>query len=370
MPVAWIGAVVIVSAQGALDHSNNFEIFRASFRNLLDGGTLYAPTGAKRDLLLYPPPFAVLFAPFALLPFWAGLLLWNAVNAGALYWALGRVLAATPLALARGFVFMDTLGNMQNAQSNALVAGLMIAACGALDRRRHALAAWALGIATAVKVFPATAAAYALFRPYRLRRFVLAGLVAGAAIAALPLVVATPGEWIGHWREWLALQGAESLQRGHSVMYHLHALGLDAPNWPVQLLGLAVLLAPLLRLQFFGLARFRLLFLASVLMFCVLFNHAAESPTFVIAVAGVALWYTQSDQARLDRMALALVLVVTVLSSSEAVPHPVQEWVFEPYRLKTLPILLVWVLTQLALWRQSAPARFRAPTDAPAAQAT
>jgi hypothetical protein len=140
-------------------------------------------------------------------------------------------------------------------------------------------------------------------------------------------------------------------------MQQLHTwFGVNWSNWPVQLAGLVVLVAPLVRLSYWGQRRFRLLYLASVLMFCVLFNHKSESPTFIVAVTGVAIWFAVAPRNRVTWATLGIVIVGTVLSSSDVMPERVQEGLFEPYRLKTLPVLLVWVLTQRELWRRSASA--------------
>ena len=40
-----------------------------------------------------------------------------------------------------------------------------------------------------------------------------------------------------------------------------------------------------------GDADFRLRFLCSLLVFLVIFNHRSESPSFVIAMAGIAIWF-------------------------------------------------------------------------------
>jgi hypothetical protein len=119
-----------------------------------------------------------------------------------------------------------------------------------------------------------------------------------------------------------------------------------------------------------GSARFRLLFLAATLMFCVLFNHAAESPSFVIAVAGVAIWFAISARDRAAWWILVVVVVGTILSSSDAMPDLLQRRLFEPYRLKTLPIMVVWILTQVQLWRRSVSAPFQAPANAAESRAT
>ncbi len=367
----WIAAVIVVSIQATLNHTNNFETFRSSWFDLVAGRDPYGPSARHQDFFKYSPTFAVLFAPLAILPFWAGVLLWNALNAGVLYWGLGRVLGHRQAFAARVLVLLDTIGAMQNVQSNALVAGLMLMACADLDTRRELRAAVSVGIGTAIKLFPIVAATYAIFRPYRVPRFALRSIATGAMLIALPLVVVSPTDLGTLYHSWRALQQVDALDRGHSIMQQMHLwLGYSAPNWPVQLLGVIVLLAPLVRISYWGIRRFRLLYLASLLMFCVLFNHKAESPTFVVAVTGVAIWWAVVPRARLSWTALVIVVVGTILSSSDAMPRAIQEGFFEPYRLKVLPVLLVWILTQRELWRRTTPAPHPTPRAGHAAPAT
>lgn len=357
----WIAAVVAVSVQASAHHNNNFEIFRTSWHNLVAGRDLYAANPNHFDFFKYSPTFALLFAPFAIVPFGVGMLMWNALNAGALYWSLGRLLTPERALAARAIVFLDTVGSMQNAQSNALSAGLIILTFTELERRREFRAALAMAFGTLIKIFPIVAAVFVIFKPYRLPRFALHGAVLAAAFVAAPLVVLSPAQLAEQYRSWGAIQATDALTRGYSVMEHVQlTLGADWPNLPVQLAGVLVLLAPLVRISRWGHERFRLLFLASVLMFCVLLNHKAESPTFVVALAGVALWFVTSARSRVTWSVLALVAVGTVLSSSDVMPEALQQDFFEPYRIKTLPVLMVWVLTQAALWRRNEPAPLRA----------
>jgi hypothetical protein len=369
--VLWLGAVVLTSLQAAAQHNNNFEIFRVASANLLDGHGLYGANPSHRDFYKYSPSFALLFIPFALVPSWLGILAWNAGNAAALFWGLGKVLEPRAALAARSIVLLDTIGSMQNVQSNALSAGLMILAFADLDRRRELRAALAIATGALIKVFPVAAGSFALFRPYRLPRFLLISAAVILGFLAAPLLVASPAELARHYREWGAISRSDALMRGYSVMEHLHLwTGTDWPNWPVQLAGTAVLLAPLVRLSRWGVGAYRLLFLASVLMFCVLFNHKAESPSFVVAVAGVAIWLVTTSRRPLDWLAFGLVVVGTILSASDAMPEALQEGWFEPYRLKTIPVLLVWILTQYALWTQGRPFRSAsAPLPAPRSSA-
>ena len=368
MAALWLMAVVVVSVQAGAQHNNNFAIFRTAWENLAAGRELYGANPGHHDFYKYSPTFALLFAPLALVPFTAGMLLWNAANALALYWSIGQVLEPRPALAARAIVFLDAVGSMQNAQSNALSAGLMIMAFSFLHARREVRAALAIAGGAAIKIFPVLAGVFVIFRPYRLPRFLL--ISAGVAIVFLlaPLIVVSPGELLAQYRSWGAISSSDALTRGYSVMEQLHLwTGLDWPNWPLQLVGAVALLAPLARLSRWGVERFRLLFLASVLMFCVLFNHKAESPSFVVAAAGVAIWFVVSDRGRLSWSAFALFVVGTVLSASDAMPETLQQNFFEPYRFKTIPVLIVWILTQFALWRESSapPRSGSAPLPAP-----
>jgi hypothetical protein len=138
-------------------------------------------------------------------------------------------------------------------------------------------------------------------------------------------------------------------------MEHVQLLfHLDLPNWPIQLFGVAALVAPvLLRRERWSEWGFRRLYLCSVLIFCNVFNHQSESPTFVIGVAGAALWFAALERrTRWEWALFTFVVVCTVLASSDAMPHWIQARLFDPYRLKTIPLLLVWIELQRRLWKR------------------
>lgn len=364
--------MVIASAVATARHPNTFEIFRTASHNLVAGHDLYGPNAAHHDFFDYSPSFALLFAPLAMLPLWLGILLWNALNAGALYWSLGRVLEPGRAFIARAIVFIDTVGAMQNTQSNALCAALIVIAFAEFERRREPGAALAVALGTAVKVFPLAAAAFALFRPARLARFAAWGTGIGAALIVAPLAFMSPQELVAQYRAWRELQPAiASIE--YSVMDQLRLwFGVRWPYWPVQLFGVVVLLASIVRpiARDESQLRYRLLSLASLLMFGVLFNHKAESPTFVIAAAGIGIWFAVSARDRRAWTLLAIVVVGTILPSSEAMPHAIQERFFEPYRLKTLPLLALWLALQWELWSQTKPAAHPAPEYERAAPVT
>jgi hypothetical protein len=131
--------------------------------------------------------------------------------------------------------------------------------------------------------------------------------------------------------------------------------GTDWPNWPIQLAGAVALVAPVLaRSSRHGEWEFRRLYLCSVLLFCLIFNHKAESPAFVIGVSGVAIWFASlAQRTRWDWTLFAIIVLFTILASSDAMPRVLQRELFDPYRLKTVPLIVMWVEVQRRLWRRA-----------------
>jgi hypothetical protein len=352
--VLWVAAVVAATVQqGVNQHNNNFLIFRAASTHLLQARDLYAAYPAEHfDFYKYSPTFALLFLPFALPPFAVAMALWNALNAGALYAAIGAVLPRRAAVAAHAIVFLDMLGSLQNVQSNALVAALIILTFAAYERRHTVLGSLATAIGTNIKVFPLAGASFAVFHPRKLR--VAVALIASlATLALLPLLVTPPSTLLAQYSSWRAIESSDALERGFSLMFHIQLLfHRDWPNWPFQVVGIVALVAPVLaRSDRWAEWAFRRSYLCSVLVFCVLFNHQAESPTFVIPAAGVALWIASLERRTWWRWALfGFFIVGTVLASSDAMPPWLQEHLFDPYRFKTVPLLLVWLEMQRQLW--------------------
>lgn len=352
----WLAAVIGATVQqGVLHQNNNFLIFRAASWHLLHDQDLYAAYPALHfDYYKYSPTFALLFLPFALPPFWIAMLLWNALNAAALYFAIGTVLPLRRANVARAIVFLDMLGSLQNVQSNALVAALIIFTFAAYERRHTVLGSASATIGAVIKVFPLAGVSFALFHRRKVR-VAVALVVSAVVLAALPLLVTTPGVLRMQYASWKAISALDAQTRGFSVMEMVHLVTrTDWPNWPIQLLGAVLLVAPMIaRPLRHGEWKFRRLYLCSVLLFCLIFNHKAESPAFVIGVSGMAIWFAALDQRTRWEWALFIGIVLfTILASSDAMPRVLQRELFDPYRLKVVPLIVMWVEIQRRLWRR------------------
>jgi len=345
-------AVLVAIQKGVLTQSNNFAVFRWAAINLLAGTDLYAAhPGQHVDFYKYSPTFALLFLPFARPPFALALLAWNLLNALLLYYALVRLLPGRPGVIALALVYLELLLSMQYTQSNALVTASMILAFLAFEHGRQLGAAVWIALGTFIKLFPLAGVALALVHPRRWRfALILAGLA--VALAALPLVVVSPDALAAQYRSWRAIEAADTLNRGYSLMQYLYMwFGADWPNWPVQLAGTMLLLLPLaLGRRRWWEYRFRLRFFCSILVYVVLFNHQSETATFVIAFTGIAIWYVTSERNPWRTAVVAAMLLAMLLHDVEIVPLWVKDQIFVPHRLKGFPCVAAWFAMQAELF--------------------
>jgi hypothetical protein len=337
----YVIAVVVVTLQrGVLTTSHTtFPIFRQSYHHLVAGRDLYAfypaeQGGALDDRFKYSPTAALLMGPFALPPLPVGLLLWNLLNAGALVLAIGTLLRKRAATIAAALAFPWVFHAIQSSSSNGLVAALIVFAFVAAERRQQVGGALLVAAGALIKLFPLSAATFALFRPRRVRFGALL-LTAFILLLALPLLVTPPETLLAQYRSWRGMVTWDEgdLKFGLSIMRVMRDyLGVAMPNWPLQAIGTALLLVPpLLKSALWDDAGFRRRFLCSLLVYSVIFNHQAEHQSFVIAATGLAVWIATSRPT-----AWRLLLTFLCLVGFQTVPFTLV-WLTMQTELLTMP---------------------------------
>jgi hypothetical protein len=336
-------------------HYNNYIIFTEAFHHLVLQEDLYSLYPEEHwDYYKYSPTFALFMGPFALLPDWMGLILWNLLNALILVYA---VFGLQGLAKDNGWliwlVLVEMVTSLQNSQSNVLMAGLVIFAFNYQEKRQPALASLMLAFSIYVKLFSLAALSIGILTKQRFR-FGLWWLLWMAILGIFPLMVVTPQHLIGQYQAWWQLlQDDHTLSLGLSVMGWLQTwFGVTVDKQMVVLAGAFLYLIPFSMFRWYSAQRFRLLILSSVLIWMVVFNHKAESPTFIIALSGVAIWFLVQSRRWYDIVLFLLVIVFTSLSPTDIFPASLRQNLFEPYVLKAVPCILVWVRVNVEIFRQ------------------
>jgi Glycosyltransferase family 87 len=334
---------------------NNFLIFKQSFYHLIEHKSLYAKYEVEHwDLYKYSPTFAFLFAVCALPPLGIGLMLWSLLNVGVLLYAIRLLprIQATHKNILLLFIAPELLLSIMNEQSNALMAGLIILTFALLEKKHLFWACACLALSIYIKLFSVVVLALFIFYPQKIKA--AAYFVFWMALLfALPLLVINWNELLWQYTEWfVVLKNDTVTDYSYSVMMILDRLsGVDWNDRMLQMASGLLTVLPLVQYKKFTSLSFRYYMLASLLIWSVIFNHKAESPTFIIAVSGVALWYFAAPRATWRTCLLLAVLVFTSLSTSDIFPKIIREEIFRPLMMKSWPCIIVWLVILVESFR-------------------
>ncbi|HSN50819.1 MAG TPA: glycosyltransferase family 87 protein [Bacteroidales bacterium] len=326
-------------------HYNNYLIFKHSFFHLTENKDLYQLYPAEHfDHYKYSPAFALLMAPLAVLPNPAGLLIWNLVNVLILFFALWNLPGQSDKRrlFMVVFIMIELITSIQNSQSNGLMAGLILFAFIFLEKKQIVAASLCIALTISIKIFGLVAFSLFLFYPGRLKA-VAWSLIWIIILAILPLLVIPVSQLFFLYQSWLhLLQQDQSLSYGLSVAGWLHSwFGIEAKNI-ILLTGIVLFCLPLMKYKYFSELKFRLFFLSSILIWIVIFNYKAESPTFIIAITGVAVWFSSQKIKFENLVLLVLAFFLTILSPTDLFPAIIRDKYLEPWLLKVVPCILVW----------------------------
>lgn len=328
---------------------NNFLIFQQSFFHLLENQDLYSAFPKEHyDLFKYSPSFALFMGVIAYFPVWLGLFCWNLLNVSVLFLGLKKLkfTSKNGFVFASIFILIELITTTQNSQSNALIAGLILLAFDALENSKVSKSAWMLIATVFIKLFGLVAFVLYFFYPKKIKSSLWVVFWC-AVLTLLPLLFIDVQSLYYQYVSWIHLLGNDhSNELKFSVMGFLNSwFGVPAEykNY-ILLLGVVLFLIPLMRTGSYKQLRYRQLYVSSILLWVVLFNHMAESATFILAVSGIAVWYfTKKEVTLLDKTLLVLTVLFTLLSPSDIYPEFIRKMYFIPFTVKVIPCILVWL---------------------------
>ncbi|HXD91632.1 MAG TPA: DUF2029 domain-containing protein, partial [Bacteroidia bacterium] len=68
-----------------------------------------------------------------------------------------------------------------------------------------------------------------------------------------------------------------------------------------------------------------------------------ESPTYIVAITGAAIWYAVSPKNVLNNALLILLIVACILLPTDIFPHDFRKNYLEPLKIRVIPCLLIWL---------------------------
>ncbi len=349
----YVVITLIVTLQNQLLHEiNNFYIFKYSFPHLIHNQNIYGFFEAEYyDNYKYGPVFAVFIAPIAVLPNGIGIYAWTMLNTCLFVYALFRLpLAHTYKVGIAWIVFLEFLTSTQNMQANPMLTAFLVLIFVFFERKKVFWAALFVALGGFFKIYGFIGAALFLLYPQKLR-FIASFLFWCVVLFFLPLLVVSFDQLLYLYKEWyLALVEKTGFHHDISFLRNIHSMvHASIPNSWIIGAGILMFGAAYLRWTQFEFLNFRLLFLSSIFLWVVIFSPGSESPTYVIAVTGVAIWYVLSSRAGWQTGLLVFVLVLTCLSPGDLFPKYIRQTYVIPYALKALPCVCVWFVVMYEL---------------------
>lgn len=234
-----LAVVLIASAVRNIKEEGDFRGYLEVGELVLRGADIYAE--ARPDVNTWPPLFAVLCVPFALLArvsVYLARAVWLGINVGCMVALLGyavRLVYRQPLVLhpagqsgvalaslaVLGPLVLSArffLGNLDRLQVNMVILTACLLGAVWLTRGRVAAGGALIGFAAAVKVLPIFFVPYFAWK--RWWTAFGAAVAAGAAASLAPVLVFGPERFVAYVRHWLALSaGSWPVRKGNQSVY-------------------------------------------------------------------------------------------------------------------------------------------------------
>lgn len=331
----------------------DYSIFYHSFWHAWQQMPLYIIYPEDGNYFLYGPLFTVLMAPLAVLPYQLGRLLWMLIITVVPFWSIRKTcFTRYQQVFILWFVAAEAYLCTLDSESNSLILAILIFSFYLIDKEEDRWAALLIALGTTTKLFGIVGLAFLPFSRHKLK---LIGWTAAwtAILLVLPMLVFGVDYIAQQYLAW------------YDVLVHKNELNQFAAGQNVSLLGIVrkvsqcatysdlwlmipgmVLFAlPYLRFNQYQHMAFRQTILASVLMFIILFATSSENYGYIIAMTGVAIWYTAAPwkRSKWDVALMVLAFIFTSMSSSDLFYKPLWREVIKPYSLKALPVTIIWL---------------------------
>ncbi len=342
---------VIKYFHGPVSGYNNYLIFRGFFFHFFEQLPLYIQYPQEYfDQSYYLPPFAFIIAPFAILPIFIGLPLWVGANSAFLAYAINKLKINIKQ---KAIIFILCAHELMTAafmqQFNISIAAILILSYAYIEEGKEIKATFFILAGTFVKLYGIVGCAFFLFSRNKIK-FILSFIGWSLFFLTFPMLFTSVDYILEQYKSWFTEISLKHDKNMYAPHQNISLLGMirrithhTYSDFPIIATGAILFAAPYLRFKSWASKEYRLLYLASALIFTVIFSSSSESSTYIIAIIGAVIWFIiKKKQSTWDWILLVLVLVITSFSPSDLFPDYLQKNYIVPYSLKALPCVLVW----------------------------
>lgn len=353
--ILWLGLILATIIQNVIIHNqfNNYLIFEGVFWHTIKQISLYAEYPLEYfDKNHYGIVFSAIVAPFAILPKSVGSALWILGNAAFLFWAIRQLplkkesLIAVLLISAHD---LYTASAMQ--QFNTSIIALLVAAFVFIHKGKDHWATLFIALGIFTKLYGVVGLAFFFFSENKLR-FIFWGFFWSVVLFLLPMIYSSPEFVISQYQQWFEMLlkknqsnlGIQYNLQNLSLLGFLQRTGIYSHNLSIIATALVLFLLPYLRFSQYKNLAFRLMFLASVSLFLVLFSTGTENSTYIIGYVGIGLWFAASpNKNKVLKISLLIFAIMGSLSPTDLIPKSVKWDYVIKYSLRAVPVAIIWL---------------------------
>ena len=347
-------ALLSVLVKLDINDINNYKIFKNVFYHTINKLPLYKEYPLEYfDHNHYGPIFSIVIAPFAMLPDYIGIPLWSLFNAGILAWAITQLpLKSSQINAILWICLHELLTTLLGLQFNPLMTAIIVLSFVYIEKAKDFWSAFFIVLGVFVKLYGIVGLAFFFFSKNKIK-FILSLIFWSIVIFCLPMLLSSPEYIIQTYKEWFErLVEKNNENAGLNSYQDISLMGIvrrffqdsSIPNLPFLIGGIILFGLQYLRIKEYKEVSYRLMLLASVLIFTVIFSSGSESPTYIIAFVGVAIWFVIQPKPISNFYILLFIfaLILTSLSPSDLIPKYLKDNFIRPYALKALPCVLIW----------------------------
>ena len=353
--VIWFGlaiiAIIVQLAKGE-GSINNFLIYKGVFWHTFNGQPLYLNYPLEYgDSNHYGPLFSLIILPFALLPTVLGVFLWGIINAWVLFYAIEKL----PLSQKNRNIILiisavEMMTAMHNMQFNIMLTSWLLFSWLMFYRGKVFWAALFIALGILTKIYGIIGLAFFFFSTDKFK-FIWSFIFWMVVLIALPMLISSPQFIINSYYDWYHSIVGKNSENTESVMQNISVMRLVNKSFNLKIENIYFLLVaafayllPLLRLNQFKSKNFQLNYLAFLLIGIVIFSSSAESPTYIIALTGVGIWFSIQEKSLWVKALLIFCITFTSLSTTDLFPSFIKADYIRPYAIKSLPCTLIWIV--------------------------
>jgi hypothetical protein len=245
----------------------------------------------------------------------------------------------------------ELMTSSANVQVNPLIAALILFSFYFIKKDKDFWAALMITLGLFIKLYGIVGLAFFFFSDHKIK--LIGSLIFWSILLfALPMLLSSPKFIIQTYNDWYVDLISKNQSNIQSTREDISVMGMirkivfpELKNLFVLVPGIILFGLSYIRINYLKNLNYQLLIVASTLIFPVIFSSGSESPTYIIAFVGVAIWYINSEKptSTLTLVLLTFALILTSFSPSDLFPRYLRIHFVEPYALKALPCFLIWL---------------------------